>query len=217
MERFSAKVQGEEHEVTQDQFIATATIAAQEAKNEGAPISVPVAVAQAILESNWGRSQLAREANNLKGVKAGSSWRGDVLELPTKEYRAADDTWYTTVARWRKYPSWAEAFKDYGSLIARVYPHAAAVADDPREFLEQLTDREYPRYATDPRYTDKVWSLIKAFNLDDQSVDVENDGLLIVFNEANEEVLRLPVPTGGSIVDRQRGNRRYIRIEPAVK
>lgn len=37
-------------------------------------------------------------------------------------------------------------------------------------------------------------------------------GLLLVFDENNQEVLRLEVPEGGSIIDRQRGSRRYIRV-----
>lgn len=43
--------------------------------------------------------------------------------------------------------------------------------------------------------------------------DAEPDALLIVYDATGLEVLRLEVPAGGSIIDRQRGNRRYIRVE----
>ena len=36
-----------------------------------------VTAAQAILESDWGRSQLARECCNLFGIKADSGWKGE--------------------------------------------------------------------------------------------------------------------------------------------
>lgn len=147
-----------------EEFIEKATTAAREARDKGAPISVPIAVAQAALESGFGRSQLAREANNLGGVKAGSSWTGPVIELPTREYRAEDGTWYSTVARWRRYPDWASYFSDYGDLIQRVYPQSAAVKDDPRAFLEGLVSGHL-KYATDPRYVEKVWTLVEQHDL----------------------------------------------------
>lgn len=43
--------------------------------------------------------------------------------------------------------------------------------------------------------------------------DAEPDALLLVYDATGLEVLRLEVPAGGSIIDRQRGNRRYIRVE----
>ncbi|WP_349399629.1 glycoside hydrolase family 73 protein, partial [Clostridium perfringens] len=42
-----------------------------------------ITLAQAILESGWGRSGLAIKANNLFGIKADSGWKGKVLEMPT--------------------------------------------------------------------------------------------------------------------------------------
>lgn len=198
--------------MTPHDFIAKATIAATEARNEGAVFSVPIAVAQAALESAWGTSRLAREAKNLKGVKAGSSWKGAVLELPTREYREADDTWYTTIARWRRYPSWVDAFKDYGVLIERVYPHAAEVADDPRAFLEQLVARTYPKYATDPEYVGKVWGIVKQHNLTDEMKE-EAPRLLLVYGVDGAVVARVALPEGSDVLVRASadGSRVFVR------
>lgn len=47
-----------------------------------------------------------------------------------------------------------------------------------------------------------------------REVEAVNDpGMLLVFDADNNEVLRLEIPRGSSIVDRQRGSRRYIRVE----
>ncbi|MCI3028848.1 glucosaminidase domain-containing protein [Desemzia sp. C1] len=45
-----------------------------------------ITAAQSILESNWGKSKLARECLNLFGIKADQSWQGDKKAYSTKEY-----------------------------------------------------------------------------------------------------------------------------------
>ncbi len=63
----------------------TAAAARDAAFQTGVPASVTVA--QAILESDWGRSQLAQAANNYFGIKATSSLGNDgLIWLPTSEY-----------------------------------------------------------------------------------------------------------------------------------
>lgn len=150
--------------MNRQEFLDRALSEAQEAAKIMPTFNPVIAAAQAALESNWGQSQLAIQANNLKGVKAGSSWGNATIELPTREWREADNTWYTTVAKWRKYDSWAESFIDYGGLIRRVYPHAVAVKDDPKKFLIALTS-ERLKYATDPHYTEKVWGIVEQYGL----------------------------------------------------
>lgn len=201
--------------MTRPEFIERATVAAQLAKAAGALISVPIAVAQAALESNWGQSQLAKEANNFHGVKRGSSWSGDVLELPTQEWSEARQTFYTTIAKWRKYRDWQHAFADYGDLIQRVYPHAAAAAEDALKFLVELTARDYPKWATDPRYTEKVWGIVEQYNLLDQAQ--ASDRLLVILAPDNTELAAVPIPAGArvrtiSTVDFDTG-RVYVRPE----
>lgn len=196
-----------------EQFLREAHAAAVEANLRGAPINAIVAAAQTALESNWGTSQLAQLANNLGGIKAGRSWDGPIIELPTREWRSSDNTWYTTTAEWRVYEDWEDYFEDYGELIRRVYPHAAAKAAYPTEFLEQLTALDYPKYATDPAYFNKVWSIVQQYSMLTWVSDETDPELLIVFNEHNEEALRLTIPKGGSVLTRHRGDRTYVRVE----
>lgn len=173
-----------------------------------------IAAAQAALESNYGRSQLAVDANNLKGVKAGSSWPGPVLELPTREWREADGTWYTTIARWRKYPNWQAAFRDYGDLIERVYPHAQAVAGDAQAFLEALTSGTL-KYATDPDYTGKVWRIVQRYDLLNHEPEPPADRLLLLYNPDGSELDRIPVPPGADVFLRVSpdGRRFWLRLD----
>lgn len=150
-------------------FIKQALEAARKAQASGAPIVPEVAAAQAALESRYGRSLLAKRANNLFGIKAGPSWSGEVLELPTREFDP-ERGWIKVVARWRKYPDWTACFEDYGAIIARLswYRDAveAARRGDARAFLKGLLARPgEPGWATDPNYEEKVLAVAEAWGL----------------------------------------------------
>ena len=49
-------------------------LAISEMERTGIPASIKLA--QAILESSWGKSDLAKEANNYFGIKCGKDWDG---------------------------------------------------------------------------------------------------------------------------------------------
>ena len=44
-----------------------------------------ITIAQAILESNFGQSELSLEANNLFGIKVGLNWEGEAITVSTME------------------------------------------------------------------------------------------------------------------------------------
>lgn len=69
--------------------------------------------------------------HNLFGIKAGRGWKGPVAETTTTEY-VVNGVAYKTVERFRAYPSYAEAFKDYAALL-RGNPRYAAVIEGGRD------------------------------------------------------------------------------------
>src|SRR5205814_6649723 len=72
---------------SETEFINVVGVAAQRSRRTtGVPASVTVA--QAILESDWGRSRLTRQGNNLFGIKAlgGVTGPAGVVTLATWEY-----------------------------------------------------------------------------------------------------------------------------------
>lgn len=152
------------------EFLRRAQEDATAAKAAGAPIVVSIAVAQAALESAYGKSRLCRDANNLFGVKAGARWKGPTLELPTLEWDGR--RMVSVLVRWRKYGSWAECFADYGAIIGRLPwfndAELAARKDDAIGFLDGLIaapEKGEPGWATDPRYREKVLSVARVWNL----------------------------------------------------
>ncbi len=144
--------------MTKKEFVERMGEACATAKLKGARFSEPVVTAQGALESSWGNSGLCVKANNLFGIKAGSSWKGPTLDLPTKEW-SKERGWYNTIAKWRMYPSWNECIVDYSRVLSRLrwYHDALSVTHDPDRFLAALLPgANEPGWATDPDYARKV-------------------------------------------------------------
>lgn len=120
-----------------------------------------VLVAQAALETGWGRHIPRRpdgsSSHNLFGIKAGAGWRGDRVAVPTLEFR--DGVMQRETARFRAYPSLEDSIDDYVRLLQsspRYHP-ALAQGTDPRGFTQAL---QRAGYATDPGYSDKILDIL---------------------------------------------------------
>ena len=134
-----------------------------QAKRAAAQLGVPpeFLVAQAALESGWGEAVITRpdgrSSHNLFNIKAGSSWSGPTVTLPVTEYDGGRAV--TENARFRVYPSYAAAFDDYVRLIRDNERYAGVPGSrTPREFALALVRGGY---ATDPRYADKIVSILQ--------------------------------------------------------
>jgi len=132
-------------------------------RRTGIPASV--ALAQAALESGFGKSLLSKQAKNLFGIKTGKSWKGEIITLPTTEYYQGRPV--RVVARWRKYHSYLDAFLDLARVYYNgLYEEALPYRQNPREFIK----RAAKTYATDPKYAEKVIALIDKYRLDQYDV-----------------------------------------------
>ena len=138
----------------------------QAARQDMAVTHVPasVTVAQAILESDWGRSALATDANNYFGMKAiGTLGDDGVVWMPTAEYDASGKL-YTTTSAFRAYKDLADSVADHDELLgtASRYAPAMQASGDPKEFATLIAQEGY---STDPAYADKVVALMDRYNL----------------------------------------------------
>jgi len=144
-----------------DFIMAVAPGARESQRKTGVPASVTLA--QAILESDWGRSKLTREANNLFGIKAlrGPGSAG-VYEIETWEVYDGEDV--TVLAAFRAYTSLADSIVDHGLWFHdnRRYRQALEVSDDPRAFAYAINEAGY---ATDPAYAPKLIGLMDKYDL----------------------------------------------------
>ena len=117
-------------------------------------------VAQAALETGWGKSEPrfanGRPSFNLFGIKAGKSWGGAVVEASTTEI--VDGEPQRRVERFRAYDSYADAFNDYARLLTANPRYAAVLGNqDAGGFARAL---QQAGYATDPMYAAKLERII---------------------------------------------------------
>lgn len=113
-------------------------------------------IAQAILESRWGNSELSKRANNLFGIKASSSWKGGRITLPTTE-------WYNNQrqvinADFRSYKSFNESIEDHNELLSKDRYKQVRQCKDYRTACQKVQEFGY---ATDPSYQSKLIRIIE--------------------------------------------------------
>jgi flagellum-specific peptidoglycan hydrolase FlgJ len=118
------------------------------------------AACEAALESSWGISKLAVEANNLFGQKqAHPILPGtETISLPTREY--LHGAWTTVQAGWIKFPDWQACFQERMHLLRRLsaaYSHYAVAlsAKSGEEFVTEVSKS----WSTDPDRAGKVLSI----------------------------------------------------------
>lgn len=141
-------------------------ISALYVKHNQSSVLNSILIAQACLESNYGKSELAVNAHNYGGIKANKPWSGEVYKKLTKEW---DGTRYIAVtADFAKFES-VEDYVDYhanfftrNDTAKRVYQKVFE-ADTYQEQAKALTGT----YATDPSYGKKLIDLIEKYHLYD--------------------------------------------------
>ncbi|GAB2026427.1 LysM peptidoglycan-binding domain-containing protein [Lactovum odontotermitis] len=116
-----------------------------------------VMIAQAILESGSGSSELASQYNNYFGVKYTS---GSSVEMPTTEY--IDGVAQTVTESFQVYGSPAESFAAHAELLSGYYP--GTLVANTSSYLDAL-DALQGRYATDPNYAGLLNSIITSYDL----------------------------------------------------
>lgn len=122
---------------------------------EGLGLSPHLLLAQAALETGWGRKAIKDEAGgesyNLFGIKADKHWTGKTVDVSTIEYINGQPQ--KKVESFRAYGSYAESFSDYARLIKHRYGEAMAHGATAEGFGRALQAKGY---ATDPNYAQKI-------------------------------------------------------------
>lgn len=136
---------------------STKEVATKTAKRNG--LFPSVMLAQSVLESNWGRSELSKKYNNYFGIKEIKKGEGVVYE--TEEYVDGESGRY--LESFKKYSSKQESFEHYAKLLTK--------ADRYKEVKKATNYTEAAHaimkagYATDPKYANKIISVIEKYNL----------------------------------------------------
>lgn len=122
----------------------------------GIEVHSPI-IAQAILESGWGKSGLASKYHNYFGLKCGSSWKGKSVNMATKEeYKVGTLT--NIRDNFRVYDSMEAGVKGYFEFInTKRYANLKGVAS-PEEYVKRI---KADGYATSSTYVDNIMRVIR--------------------------------------------------------
>ena len=121
-----------------------------------------VLIAQAALETGWGRQVMQRgdgaSSHNLFGIKADSRWSGEQVSSRTMEFR--DGFLQREQAVFRAYGSPAQSIADYADFISGNPRYRDAIGSrDPGRYAAEL---QRAGYATDPAYAQKIMSIFNS-------------------------------------------------------
>lgn len=131
-----------------------------------------ITIAQAILESGWGESKLAKDYNNLFGIKADNYWEGEYITLETREFEKDKIN-----GKFRKYNDPGESINDHAKFLAENKRYQQNGVFDANTYVYQAKALQKAGYSTDSNekgervYADRLTEIIRQYNL--QLIDSE--------------------------------------------
>ena len=185
--------------MTNSEFIEQiATYVKKYAYLYGIEVHSPI-IAQAILESGWGKSSLASKYHNYFGLKCGGAWKGKSVNMATQEeYTVGVMT--DIRDNFRVFDSMEDGVKGYFDFINYSRYANLKGVKDPEEYCRRI---KADGYATSSRYVDSLLRVIRDNNLTRFDTDEPNneepkkeDG-----DDMRKEELTGDILTGAEIIE----------------
>ena len=121
----------------------------------GISVHSPI-IAQAIIESGWGKSGLASKYHNYFGLKCGSSWKGKSVNMTTKEeYKVGTMT--NIRDNFRVFDDFDDGIRGYFEFINTSRYKNLKGVKSPEEYVRRL---KADGYATSSKYVDNIMRVI---------------------------------------------------------
>lgn len=149
-------------------------------------ILASVSLAQFILESGYGKTDLAQNANNCFGMKcklSGNTWTGSTWDGKSKYTKITKECYdgvnYVDVkADFRKYPSISKSIGDHSAYLLGAMNGSKkryAGLKGCKDYRKAITIIKNGGYATDPKYIDKICNIIERWDLTKYDVKSNSD------------------------------------------
>ncbi len=132
--------------------------AIQEMKRSGVPASITLA--QGMLESGYGESELCQKSNNHFGIKCKTEWTG------AKVYHNDDEKGEC----FRAYPSAADSYRDHSDFLKSRPWYAFLFKLDPTDYEGWAYGLKKAGYATEKNYPQSLIRIIKEYNLQEHTL-----------------------------------------------
>jgi len=148
-------------------------LAISEMHRTGVPASIKLA--QGLLESGWGESTLAVEANNHFGMKCGSSWTGGTHYVYDDDYKNGKKI----KSCFRVFASAHESYIAHSEFLSnpKKERYALLFYFPPTDYKAWAYGLKDAGYATDPKYPNKLISIIEKYELH----QYDGDGEIIAY------------------------------------
>lgn len=130
-----------------------ATLAVEEMYRSGVPASITLA--QGLLESRYGLSELAVKGNNHFGIKCHNNWNGKKI-------------YYDDDAKgecFRKYPSPEQSYRDHSDFLRYRDRYKFLFDYKTTDYKSWANGLKKAGYATDPSYASKLIKIIEDYRL----------------------------------------------------
>ena len=118
-------------------------------------IPASITLAQGILESGYGEGTLAKNANNHFGIKCHKDWKGKTITHDDDEKGEC----------FRSYKNPLRSYRDHSLFLVNRDRYSKLFKLKRKDYKGWATGLKAAGYATDPKYADKLISLIERFNL----------------------------------------------------
>ncbi|HMW26694.1 MAG TPA: LysM peptidoglycan-binding domain-containing protein [Ferruginibacter sp.] len=140
--------------ITIEEYVARfRDIAVSEMKRSGVPAAITLA--QGILESENGNSELVKKSNNHFGIKCKSTWAGDSVNHD-------DDA---EGECFRAYANAEDSYRDHSNFLKGNQRYASLFNLNPEDYKAWARGLKKAGYATNPRYPDLLIKYIEQYNL----------------------------------------------------
>lgn len=128
-------------------------LAVEQMKKYGIPASITLA--QGLLESGAGKSELSRKSNNHFGIKADKSWKG----------RTVSSMDNGRMCKFRKYSDVSGSYEDHSKFLVGRQRYAFLFELAPDDYKGWAKGLKQAGYAEDSKYPQKLINLIERYNL----------------------------------------------------
>ena len=177
--------------MTTDEYVATMGPIAQ-ADYSRTGVFASLTIAQSILESGWGKSDLAQKYNNLFGITCGS-W---------------DNCVFLRDREWRIFANVEESVDNHSAILSNdsVYPGALS-ATSGKEQLNMIADIYAPPSDGNDNYAGKVSELIDQYNLEQWDVPM-NVSSNLCYTGSGQWTIRTVAPTSSDVAFTRKSDNR---------
>jgi hypothetical protein len=174
---------------------------------ERSTVPASITLAQGMLESGFGSSDLANNANNHFGIKCHKGWTGETYIHESGEN--FNGSVVTIESCFRSYTTVEESFQDHSDFLSSRSNYAFLFQQKPLDYKGWANGLLKAGYATDPQYANKLIATIENYDLArfDKYTNtdlIDNSSALSQEDKHTEEldILKLKIQTLESILQK---------------